>query len=119
MQLGFNIFPSDAVKLAAMVPGWCMVIVADRKTPANYMASSGLQESAVVYLTVEMQHEMVLNGDVFVLATAWNNFARKNIGYLYAIRHGAKFIFDFDDDNELHLRNGGNKGEACFFNRYT
>lgn len=29
--------PSAAVKVAANVPGWCMVIVADNKTPDNYM----------------------------------------------------------------------------------
>jgi len=31
----------------------------------------------------------------------FNHFARKNIGYLYAIAHGAEFICDFDDDNNL------------------
>ena len=31
----------------------------------------------------------------------FDHFARKNIGYLYAIAHGAEFIFDFDDDNSL------------------
>ena len=29
--------PSAAVKVAANVPGWCMIIVADNKTPDNYM----------------------------------------------------------------------------------
>ena len=29
----------------------------------------------------------------------WNHFGRKNIGYLYAIIHGAKVIYDTDDDN--------------------
>ena len=31
----------------------------------------------------------------------WNHFGRKNIGYLYAILHGATMIWDFDDDNML------------------
>ena len=30
----------------------------------------------------------------------WNHFGRKNIGYLYAINAGAKYIWDFDDDND-------------------
>ena len=30
-----------------------------------------------------------------------NHFSRKNIGYLYAIHHGAQQIYDTDDDNEL------------------
>lgn len=31
----------------------------------------------------------------------WNHFGRKNVGYLYAIQHGAQFIWDTDDDNVL------------------
>jgi hypothetical protein len=31
----------------------------------------------------------------------WNHFGRKNIGYLFAIHHGAKVIYDTDDDNEV------------------
>ena len=36
----------------------------------------------------------------------------KNIGYLYAIRHGARFIWDFDDDNRLnkHVVNNTDAG---------
>jgi len=30
----------------------------------------------------------------------YNSYTRKNIGYLYAIEHGAKVILDTDDDNE-------------------
>ena len=29
----------------------------------------------------------------------WNHYCRKNIGYLYAIEHGATIIYDTDDDN--------------------
>ena len=32
--------------------------------------------------------------------------ARKNIGYLYAIEHGATVVFDTDDDNILMFRDG-------------
>jgi len=31
----------------------------------------------------------------------WNHFGRKNLGYLFAIHHGAKVIYDTDDDNEI------------------
>jgi len=31
----------------------------------------------------------------------WRHFGRKNIGYLYAIAHGARVIYDTDDDNRL------------------
>ena len=29
----------------------------------------------------------------------WNHFGRKNVGFLYAIAHGAHVIYDTDDDN--------------------
>ena len=38
---------------------------------------------------------------LFVNAISWNHFGCKNIGYLYAITHGASVIWDFDDDNML------------------
>ena len=31
----------------------------------------------------------------------WNHFGRKNIGLLFALHHGAKVIYDTDDDNEI------------------
>ena len=34
--------PSAAVKRAALMEGWCTVIVADTKTPKNYMEVAGL-----------------------------------------------------------------------------
>ena len=33
-----------------------------------------------------------------------NVYQRKNVGYLYAIQHGARYIYDTDDDN--HPYNG-------------
>lgn len=40
-------------------------------------------------------------GSPFVQRLPWNSFSRKNVGYLYALAHGATVIFDFDDDNML------------------
>jgi len=31
----------------------------------------------------------------------WNHFGRKNVGFIFAMLHGAKVIWDFDDDNIL------------------
>jgi hypothetical protein len=54
----------------------------------------------IVYLSYVDQIDL---SDIlpFVKVIPWNSFARKNIGYLYAIAHGAKFVWDFDDDNAL------------------
>jgi hypothetical protein len=45
-----------------------------------------------------MQEELA---DIYpiIKSLPWNHFGRKNIGYLYAIHHQAKLVYDFDDDN--------------------
>lgn len=99
--------PSGAVERAARMPSWCMVIVADTKTPSDYAESAGLGDiDAVHFLSLEDQERWAVetgSRDIadFVAATPKAHFARKNIGYLYAIHHGAQFIYDFDDDNTL------------------
>ena len=103
-------FPSEAIKRAVQVPGWCTVIVADTKTPDNYVELGGLKnmETVLHFLSVKDQQEwlskeMSASSAVgrFLKAIPYKHFSRKNIGYLYAIINGAKIIFDFDDDNLL------------------
>lgn len=50
------------------------------------------------YLSVEEQQQILIP---FAAHLPWNSFGRKNLGYLYAIAHGAEVMFDFDDDNLL------------------
>eukprot|EP00979_Chaetoceros_neogracilis_P008868 scaffold1987_cov236-Chaetoceros_neogracile.AAC.8 len=64
----------------------------------------------VFYFSIEMQQEWEdIEGPFgsFVRSIPWKHFCRKNLGYLIAILHGAKFIFDFDDDNFIKLDNDG------------
>jgi hypothetical protein len=87
--------PSPATrKLGEMTrQGWCYVVVADKNGPPDYDDVEG-----VVYLTVERQralHFQIMNH------LPWKHFGRKNVGFLYAIAHGAKIIYDTDDDNRL------------------
>lgn len=49
-----------------------------------------------VYLSVDDQKKL---GYQIVNLLPYKSYARKNIGYLYAIHHGAKQIYDTDDDN--------------------
>ena len=87
--------PTVVVKqLAESNEKLCLVVVADKKSPNDY----DVNRSHVVYLTVEEQEKLQYN---IMKLVPWNHFARKNIGFLYAIEHGAKQIFDLDDDNEL------------------
>ena len=72
----------------------CLVVVADKKSPTKY----DVTRNHLVYLTVEDQEKLTYN---IMKLVPWNHFARKNIGFLYAIQHGAIKIFDVDDDKEL------------------
>lgn len=75
----------------------CVVIVADRKTPTKEYRE--LESERIYFLSVEKQEKM--QDMAITTELPWNHFGRKNLGYLYAIQHGAEVIFDFDDDNEL------------------
>ena len=90
--------PSDAVRKVASHPNWCLVIVADAKTPthAQYLAGIKDKSNFLVYLSLRDQDEIFPR---LSNAIPRNHFARKNIGYMYAIKNGAKIIWDFDDDN--------------------
>jgi len=87
--------PSPATRMLGKMTrqGWCFVVVADTNGPAEYDDVEG-----VIYLTVERQRALHYQ---IVPKTPWRHFGRKNIGFLYAIAHGAKVIYDTDDDNRL------------------
>ena len=58
------------------------------------------KESKIIYLSAKDQELIDLP---FVKSVPWNNFGRKNIGFLYAISQGADTIYDFDDDNSVSI----------------
>ena len=92
--------PTDAILNMVNFPGWCVVIVGDRKTPLPY----DLPSDSFVYLSVEIQSQLGADDDLYKklsTLTPWNHFGRKNFGYLYAIDNGAQAVWDFDDDNVL------------------
>ena len=91
---------SDAVRRQVRLRNWCLVVVADKRSPKTYETGwmPGEGNEAVVYLTPDDQMAMK---NEFADTLPWNNFGRKNVGFLYAIMHGAKVIYDFDDDNLL------------------
>ncbi len=92
--------PSDSVRRQVKLNNWCLVVVADKKTPEKYETGwiPGEGNDRVVYLSLKTQESM---HGAFVQSIPWNHFGRKNIGYLFAIKHGATTIWDFDDDNML------------------
>ena len=84
--------PTPAIERMSRLKEWTVVVVGDTKTPANWSCER------VVYLGVDEQSEL---GFAVAGELPFRHYARKNIGYLYAIRQGADVIFETDDDNLL------------------
>jgi STELLO glycosyltransferases len=84
--------PTEALqRISAMCSrGWSAVVIGDTKTPAGW-AAPGIE-----YLPVEAQIDLF--GDI-AREIPVRHYARKNLGYLYAIKQGADLILETDDDN--------------------
>lgn len=84
-------YPTQAVKtIAKTKKDWTILAVADRKTPPDWNCPN------VRLLSIEEQKAFDSN---FAQECPLNHYARKNIGYLKAIRDGARVIAETDDDN--------------------
>lgn len=82
--------PTEAVHAFASREGYQLVVVGDKKTPANWSCAGA------IYLGVDEQ--MALNSEL-ASSIPYNHYGRKMLGYLYAIQQGAEVIIDTDDDN--------------------
>ncbi len=98
--------PTGAVERQAQLDEWCIVVVGDKKGPFEYPIPNVEHGKKFIFLTAEKQEKLA---EIYPLIKLlpWNHFGRKNIGYLYAIAHGARVIYDFDDDNALISKHHG------------
>jgi hypothetical protein len=78
---------SPAVLSAVALKGWAVVIVGDQGgMPIN------ISEPNVVYLDAAAQQRL---GSLYAQISSilpWRHFGRKNVGYLYAVEHGAQQV---------------------------
>lgn len=86
--------PTRAILQFLSFKNVCLVIIGDKKSPTNFTINS----PNIIYLSIQKQKQLPYK---IIEILPVNNFARKMIGYLFAIQHGAKQIYDFDDDNIL------------------
>lgn len=77
-------------KFSRMLKDWHIVLVGDKKSKTIK------NENNITFLSINDQKKLSLKtADI----CPYNHYARKNIGYLYAIKSGADMIYDTDDDN--------------------
>ncbi len=106
-------FPlSQAIKQQAkfLPDGWCMVIVGGQEAPPYNISQ---MHPNVVYLDGAAQN-MLSERYMLKLITDLprDHIGRKNLGYLYAIEHGAKTVWDFSDG--VVLNNTNKNGSSTF-----
>lgn len=82
--------PTEDVKKLAAIPDWKVVVVGDTKSPKDWSHPN------CIFLDVKKQLAL---GYQTTKLLKYKSYARKSIGFLYAIQHGAKVIYETDDDN--------------------
>ncbi|KAL7601186.1 hypothetical protein Lser_V15G26305 [Lactuca serriola] len=85
-------YPSDSLKKLLKIKGWQVLAVGNSKTPNDWSLKG------TIFLSLDDQAKL---GFRVVDYLPYDSYVRKTVGYLFAIQHGAKKIFDFDDRGEL------------------
>mmetsp|Transcript_29848 Transcript_29848/g.72124 ORF Transcript_29848/g.72124 Transcript_29848/m.72124 type:complete len:284 (-) Transcript_29848:303-1154(-) len=91
--------PNESIFGVSKLKNWCLVIVGDTITPLAKYEELAMEEG-VFFLSASYQTQH-LASNPFISIMPFKSFARKNVGYLFAVTYGAKVIYDFDDDNIL------------------
>lgn len=83
--------PTKQIDTLSKQDDFLLLVVGDLKTNQRW------HYPKVTFLNVQTQNNLKFKS---LSTTLFNSYTRKNIGYLYAIKQGAGFIYDTDDDNE-------------------
>ena len=80
--------------LINITKSWKIVIIGDIKTN-NESWAIFKNSNRIIYLSLEDQEKLNYNITKYI---PYNSYCRKNIGYLFAIQHGAREIYETDDN---------------------
>ncbi len=86
-------YPTEAMRKLAQLNDWQLLVIGDKKTPSDWYL-----DEKCIYLSIKDQEQLPYS---LCKLLPYNHYSRKNIGYLYAIAHGAKIIYETDDDNYI------------------
>ena len=94
IMIAFNPPYPSLINLLNIIEDWKMVVISN-----NYKIDKKWKEinysDKIIYITLKGQMKLGYNVSKYL---SFNSYARKNIGYLYAIQHGAKEIFEINED---------------------
>ena len=81
---------TDQVRKLSTTKSFQLLVVGDLKSNPTWSLNNA------IFLNIESQKSFNFKS---FKTTPFNSYTRKNMGYLYAIKMGAQFIYDTDDDN--------------------
>ncbi|KAL4309741.1 hypothetical protein GQ457_01G013650 [Hibiscus cannabinus] len=85
-------YPSDTLQKMVKIKGWQVLAIGNSRTPGDWSLKGA------IFLSLDMQASL---GFRVVDHLPYDSYVRKSVGYLFAIQHGAKKIFDADDRGEV------------------
>ncbi|XP_022152025.1 probable glycosyltransferase STELLO2 [Momordica charantia] len=85
-------YPSNSLRKLVKMKGWQVLAIGNSLTPADWALKGA------IYLSLEEQSKL---GFRVVEFLPYDSYVRKTVGYLFAIQHGAKKIFDVDDRGDV------------------
>ncbi|KAH6784868.1 transmembrane protein [Perilla frutescens var. hirtella] len=85
-------YPSNSLQNLVKIKGWQVLAVGNSRTPKDWSLKGA------VYLSLDQQADL---GFRVVDFLPYDSYVRKSVGYLFAIQHGARRIFDADDRGEV------------------
>ena len=92
--LTFNPPTSTIDYLAKNLFDWKVIVIGDEKTNDKHWNKYN-NSAVIIYLSLKEQRHLAYKSLRYI---SKSSNSRKNIGYLFAIQHGAKEIYEIDDD---------------------
>jgi hypothetical protein len=92
-------FSRNVLETAKQLPNWCIVLVSDGqeqippKLADNIFILNGIIQYELAQISAFYKESLLLPKGLYSV--------QKNLGYLWAIFHGATMVWDFDSVNEL------------------
>ena len=124
----FNPPSESIINLEKNINNWKIVVIGNSKTEDSYW-NIFIRSRKLIYLSIEEQNKL---GYKILKFLKNDSYCRKNIGYLYAIQHGAKEIYEIEENlnfgnlnflsvniNNTYVCYGQNLNEQKMINPYT
>ena len=99
VMTAFNSPSESIINLEKNINNWKIVVIGNNKT-INSDWNIFINSNKLIYLSIEAQNKLEYK---ILKYLNENSYSRKNIGYLFAIQHGAKEIYELDEN--LTIRN--------------